>query len=486
MSSKLPSAQGDAAQTSEAAAATATATATAGAGNHTAATVETPSAGAITPADRADFVAAEDVAGSVPNEAANEAPNEAANDAPSEASTEACSEASSEAPVAMPKATPGADEPTAAVASSSASKPATDSAGSAGADAAISDAPGSGALKPPSAARRRRRGRPLLLLLLLLLLIAADAWRQLHAPLAMSQATTAELASGERFDHWLAGLDARGLFATERQRWYLSAYARATRATVLIKAGEYRLDVDATPLALLTLLQSGKVVLHELRLTEGWRFAQAWATIQQDPNIQHSLRDATPVDVMRALSQPDLDAEGQLFPDTYRFPKNTSDLVLLRQANSALQKILAAEWSARAPDLPYDSPQQALVMASIVEKETAAPTERPQIAGVFVRRLQMGMRLQTDPAVIYGVGAAYDGSLHTRDLQTDTPYNTYLRVGLPPTPICLPGRESIHAALHPEGGHALYFVSRGDGTHQFSDTLDEHNAAVRRYIPGAR
>ncbi len=304
--------------------------------------------------------------------------------------------------------------------------------------------------------------------------------------MAIATPTTAELNSGERFDRWLDGLTARGLFANPRQRWYLSIYARFSRATALIRAGEYPLEVGATPLEILSLLKSGKVILHELRLIEGWRFAQAWQTIQNDLNVQHTLAAANAAEVMRALGKPELSAEGQFFPDTYRFPKNTADITLLRQANTALEKILAAEWSSRAANLPYDSPQRALVMASIIEKETAAPAERAMIAGVFVRRLQMGMRLQTDPAVIYGLGEAYDGSIHTRDLQTDTPYNTYLRAGLPPTPICLPGRDSIHAALHPDDGQALYFVSRGDGTHQFSDTLAEHNAAVHRYVPGAR
>ncbi|MDB5987106.1 MAG: endolytic transglycosylase MltG [Nevskia sp.] len=351
------------------------------------------------------------------------------------------------------------------------------------------DAPPPPALPTAIAAPPPRRGsllRKFLLLLILLALLAADVRMQLRAPLALEAPTTAELSLGERFDHWLGGLAERELFASARQRWYLSGYARFTDKVSALKAGEYRLEVGVTPLGLIDLLQSGKVVLHELRLTEGWHFAQAWKTIQDDPNVQHTLLAASPAELMRALGKPDVDAEGQLFPDTYRFPRNTSDVALLRQANAALEKILASEWATRAPNLPYDSPQQALVMASIVEKETAAPAERPLIAGVFVRRLQLGMRLQTDPAVIYGVGEAYGGSLHTRDLQTDTPYNTYTRTGLPPTPICLPGREAIHAALHPDDGHALYFVSRGDGSHQFSDTLEQHNAAVRRFVPGAR
>jgi UPF0755 protein len=187
---------------------------------------------------------------------------------------------------------------------------------------------------------------------------------------------------------------------------------------------------------------------------------------------------------MAALGHPDLDAEGRFFPDTYLFPRGTTDIAYLKRAYAAAEKNLEEQWAARASDLPYRSPYEALIMASIVERETAVPDERPMIAGVFIRRLAKGMRLQTDPTVIYGLGESFDGNLRKRDLLADAPYNTYTRAGLPPTPICLPGRAALAAALHPAAGDALYFVARGDGSHQFSATLQEHEAAVRRYQLG--
>lgn len=332
--------------------------------------------------------------------------------------------------------------------------------------------------------KKKRGGRAGLLFLLLLGTlagVAGDGWMQLNAPLAIAHPDTVELESGQRLASLSRQLDNRGLFDNPRQRLYLLAYARAHGEAALLKAGEYAIAPGLTPLGLLATLISGKVVLHELRIIEGWRFAQAWKQIQADPNVNHTLGEAGAAAVMQALGKAGLNPEGRFFPDTYRFPRHTSDLTLLRNAYAAMDKVLAAEWAERAPELSYAAPEQALIMASLVEKETGAPAERPIIAGVFLRRLQLGMRLQTDPSVIYGLGDAYDGNIHVEDLRTDTPYNTYTRDGLPPTPICLPGREAIHAALHPDPGKALYFVSRGDGSHQFSDSLEEHNAAVMRY-----
>jgi UPF0755 protein len=328
---------------------------------------------------------------------------------------------------------------------------------------------------------KSRAGLLFLLLLGTLVAIAADGWMQLNAPLAIAHADTVELESGQRLVSLSRQMDGRGLFDNPRQRLYLLAYARAHGEAAQLRAGEYAVAPGLTPLGLLSTLTSGKVVLHELRIIEGWRFAQAWKQIQADPNVNHTLGEANAEAVMQALGRAGVNPEGRFFPDTYRFPRHTSDLTLLRNAFAEMDKVLAAEWAARAPDASYTSPAQALIMASLVEKETAAPAERPVIAGVFQRRLQLGMRLQTDPAVIYGMGDAYDGNIHAENLRSDTPYNTYTRDGLPPTPICLPGREAIHAALHPEQGKTLYFVSRGDGSHQFSDTLEEHNAAVMRY-----
>ena len=184
---------------------------------------------------------------------------------------------------------------------------------------------------------------------------------------------------------------------------------------------------------------------------------------------------------MQLLGFPELHPEGQFFADTYAFPRGTTDVEYLQRAKRTMDTILAEEWENRAPDLPFETPYEALILASIVEKETAVAAERPLIAGVFVSRLNIGMRLQTDPTVIYGIGDAFDGDIRRKDLTTDTPYNTYTRAGLPPTPIAMVGREAIHAVMHPESTTALYFVSKGNGTHQFSETLEQHNAAVRKY-----
>jgi len=333
----------------------------------------------------------------------------------------------------------------------------------------------------PKKKKKSRFGLLLTLLLGVLAGVGADAWMQLNAPLPVGPGATVELEARQRLSSLSRQMEERGLFDSERQRLYLVLYARLHGEAAQLKAGEYALEPGVSPLGLLTVLTSGKTVLHELRLVEGWRFAQAWKLIQADPNISHTLADADNAAIMQAIGKPGIDPEGRIFPSTYRFPKKTTDVSFLRNAYAEMDKILAAEWAARAPNLLYASPDQALIMATLVEKESAVASERPVIAGVFLRRLQTGMRLQTDPAVIYGLGDAYDGNIHSEDLRTDTPYNTYTRDGMPPTPICLPGREAIHAALHPDDGAALYFVAKGDGTHQFSSTLEEHNAAVMRY-----
>lgn len=331
--------------------------------------------------------------------------------------------------------------------------------------------------------KRSKRRTPLLLVSLLALVgLTIDVVWQLTAPLPIAAAITFDVIPGSRFDRNLSKLYGLGYFRSARQGLYLAAYGRIGGAAAAIKAGEYALQPGLTPLGLLALWQSGKSVLHELRLIEGWRFSQAWTVINSSPDITHTLGLASAEQLMQALGRGDIAAEGRFFPDTYRFPKGMTDIAFLKNANSALEKILQSEWAQRAPDLPYESADQALIMASIVEKESARADEREQIAGVFLRRLKIGMRLQTDPTVIYGLGDAYDGDIRSRDLVRDTPYNTYTRGGLPPTPICLPSREAIHAALHPADGDTLYFVARGDGSHQFSATLDEHNAAVRRLL----
>ena len=333
--------------------------------------------------------------------------------------------------------------------------------------------------------RPRRLGvviRLILLVALLAFALVLDVKRELASPLAIAEPTDFEIAPGSSLPKVLVAARARGLFASARQAQYLGVLARIEGTAGAIKAGEYRLEPGLKPRELLALWVSGKTVLQSLQLIEGWRFADAVKLVRAAPTLKHTLPENLDADaVMIALGRPGQPPEGRLFPDTYRFTRGMSDVAFLRNALAAQDKVLAEEWAQRAPNLPYDAPEQALTMASIIEKETGVAAERPQIAGVFVRRLQLGMRLQTDPTVIYGIGDAYDGNIRSRDLLTDTPYNTYTRDGLPPTPICLPGREAIHAALHPAEGDALYFVARGDGTHHFSATLAEHNFAVRRY-----
>lgn len=248
-----------------------------------------------------------------------------------------------------------------------------------------------------------------------------------------------------------------------------------------IRAGEYRVEPGTSVAALLELLKSGKVVMHSLTLVEGWTFAQVLMSVEGDAALSHTLDASDAATIMSKLGHAGENPEGRFYPNTYQFPKGTSDIAFLERAYHTMQDHLDIAWHMRAPGLPYKSPDDALIMASIIEKETAQPQERGQIAGVFVRRLQKGMKLQTDPTVIYGLGAQYHGKITYKDLRTDTPYNTYTRSGLPPTPICMPSLASIEAALHPTPGDSLYFVARGDGTHQFSATLAEQTAAVQKY-----
>ena len=262
---------------------------------------------------------------------------------------------------------------------------------------------------------------------------------------------------------------------------YLIFMARWDNAAERIRAGEYQIDQGLTPRTLLLRLVSGAVIQHQLTVVEGWTFRQLLDAIWEHNALRQTLVDLSDQEIMARLGKPDLHPEGQFAPDTYRFPRGTSDLEFLRRAHGVLEEWLAREWPQRDQTLPYDLPYDALIMASIIEKETALKSERADIAGVFVRRLERNMRLQTDPTVIYGMGDAYNGNIRRADLRRDTPYNTYTRHGLPPTPIALPGLESLRAALHPASGKALYFVAKGDGSHQFSATLDEHLDAVRRY-----
>jgi UPF0755 protein len=263
--------------------------------------------------------------------------------------------------------------------------------------------------------------------------------------------------------------------------WLFILLARLRGVETRVRAGEYQLDPGLTADEMLEKFIQGNAVQYKLTIIEGWSFRQMLAAIAEDPVIESTLQGKTDAEIMALLGQPDQHPEGMFFPDTYRFPKGTSDVDFLKRAYQVMQKNLEREWSQRVPGLPLKSSYEALILASIVEKETGAGFERPLIAAVFVERLKRKMRLQTDPTIIYGLGPDFDGDIRYRDLKNDTPYNTYLRAGLTPTPIALPGIDSIRAALNPAATDALYFVSKGDGTHKFSATLEEHNAAVSRY-----
>lgn len=265
---------------------------------------------------------------------------------------------------------------------------------------------------------------------------------------------------------------------------YFRVHARLSGKAQRLQSGEYRLPAGMTMAELLERIARGDVVQHAFTIVEGWTFRQLRAALAADPRLTPVVADESPEAVMEALGKPDAHPEGWFYPETYSYTLGDSDLDVLRRAHRAMERRLEAAWAERKDDIPLETPYEALILASIIERETGAAEERRTIAGVFTRRLQRGMRLQTDPTVIYGMGDSYDGRIRTRDLRTDTPYNTYTRHGLPPTPIAMPGGASLRAAVNPEPGSALYFVSRGDGTHVFSDSLEEHNAAVREYILG--
>lgn len=262
---------------------------------------------------------------------------------------------------------------------------------------------------------------------------------------------------------------------------YLRVYARLNRLASRLKAGEYVLAPSITPRGLLDQIVAGRVIQYSLTVVEGWTFRQLRRALADHPKLKQTLRDASDADIMARLGRPGEHPEGWFLPDTYHFPNGFSDEAFLRRALAAMDRQLREAWNRRSPDSPLSVPYQALILASIVEKETALPAERPEVAGVFARRLRRGMLLQTDPTVIYGLGEAFDGNLRRADLTHDNPYNTYTHKGLPPTPIALPSAGALAAAVNPAPGDTLYFVATGKGGHVFSTTLDEHNRAVRRY-----
>jgi UPF0755 protein len=289
---------------------------------------------------------------------------------------------------------------------------------------------------------------------------------------------TIHVVPGTHLRQLSAQLEREGVVANAPLFWLL---ARVLGRGDALKVGVYTFDRPLTPLALLARIERGEVSQVAVQLIEGWNWREVRAALAAQPLLKNDSAGMSDAELMQAIGAEESHPEGLLFPDTYFFAPHSSDLNVLRRAYRLQQQKLMAAWETRAPGLPYATPYEALIMASIVEKETGAAFERPEIAGVFVNRLRLRMRLQTDPTVIYGVGARFDGNLRKIDLQTDTPYNTYTRSGLPPTPIAMPGEAAIRAALNPAKTDALYFVSRNDGTHVFSSTLEAHNRAVNRY-----
>lgn len=313
------------------------------------------------------------------------------------------------------------------------------------------------------------------------LLLGLAFWQQnnaLQQPLKLTQEQLLDVPSGSSPTGVLNRLEADGVI---KDAFLLRLYWRFNLSGQALHSGEYRMTPGMTAKSLLTLWEKGEVVQYSLTLVEGWTFRQVRAALGKQAKLEQTLSNLSDSEVMAKLGHPDVFPEGRFFPDTYRYVRGMTDAELLKQAYNRLDAVLQEEWEKRAADVPYADPYQALIMASLVEKETGVPQERGEIAGVFVRRLQQGMLLQTDPTVIYGLGERYNGKITRAFLKEATPYNTYVISGLPPTPIAMVGREAIHAAMNPVAGSSLYFVARGDGSHVFSDDLDAHNAAVKEF-----
>lgn len=323
----------------------------------------------------------------------------------------------------------------------------------------------------------------LVLLLLLAALAAVIMWVQYQqfrdSALAIpEQELLYTVSPGSSLNQLAYDLSSRNII--EHPRFFI-LLGRDMDAARRLQAGEYILQQGLTPRTLLQQLVDGKVTQYELTLIEGHSFREMLLRIRDDPVLTQTLTNETDAGIMEKLGHPDQHPEGRFLPDTYYFTRGMTDIDFLARAWQAMHDQLTLAWEEREAGLPFETPDEALILASIVEKETGAVEERPIIAGVFVRRLQKGMRLQTDPTVIYGMGEAYDGNIRKRDLLKDTPYNTYTRAGLPPTPIAMPGVDAIHAVLHPARGKSLYFVAMGEGKHYFSNTLKQHNLAVDKF-----
>ncbi|MFC5437602.1 endolytic transglycosylase MltG [Rhodanobacter umsongensis] len=333
---------------------------------------------------------------------------------------------------------------------------------------------------------RRRGGARALLLVALLALAAAlvYGWNDFNrfsgAPLNVTaQGDSIDVSRGSSFRSIVGELHRRHL--TDANSLYWRLLAEQMHVAGKLHAGEYALKVGLTPRQLLADMAAGKVLQRNFTIVDGWTFSELRQALARAEKLNHDSAGLDDAAIMQKLGAPGEAPEGRFLPETYAYVKGDSDLDILKRAHAAMVRTLAALWPTRAADLPLATPYEALILASIVEKETGRADERAQIAGVFIRRLQNHMLLQTDPSVIYGMGASYAGNIRKGDLTANTPYNTYTRPGLPPTPIALPGKPALEAALHPAGGNALYFVARGDGGHVFAADLAEHNRNVDCY-----
>ncbi|WP_024679258.1 endolytic transglycosylase MltG [Pseudomonas syringae] len=318
-------------------------------------------------------------------------------------------------------------------------------------------------------------------IVLAVLLLGFAFWQQkeaLNQPLKVAQEQLLDVPAGSTPTGVLNRLQADGVI---KDAFWLRLYWRFNLSEQPLHSGEYRMLPGMDVNALFDVWKRKEVVQYSLTLVEGWNFRQVRAALAKQAKLDQTLAGLSDSELMAKIGHPDVFPEGRFFPDTYRYVRGMTDAELLKQAYNRLEEVLDEEWQARSSEAPYSNPYQALIMASMVEKETGVPQERGQIAGVFVRRLKLGMQLQTDPTVIYGMGERYNGKLTRANLREPTPYNTYVIAGMPPTPISLVGREAIHAALNPVAGSSLYFVAKGDGSHVFSDDLDAHNSAVRDY-----
>lgn len=317
-----------------------------------------------------------------------------------------------------------------------------------------------------------------LIFLLLILWVHTDYRVSIDSPLRIREPLRFTITKGQGIASIARELKTRHVLA---EPLWLKVMAWERGAGQNLKYGEYEIPPGTTVRGFLDMVLSGKSRQQPVTILEGWTFEQMRQALAAHPGLRQETADKTPEDIMALLGSPGQPPEGQFFPDTYFTARNTSDLDILKKAHRKMESVLSLEWQGKAEKLPFNTAYEALILASIVEKETGRADERPAIAGVFVRRIQQGMRLQTDPTVIYGMGPLFKGNLRKDDLRRDTPFNTYTRSGLPPTPIALPGREAIHAAVHPAEGTSLYFVAKGDGSHVFSTTLDEHEHAVDHF-----